>query len=100
MLDAYLVLQDDVHAVEESEVPEVFRVKKGRLGLVDRERVFCARPTVRDIFDDRGIDRDRGCMVLVRPDQFVAAVLALGDVWRLESFCSGVFTRRVLARSG
>jgi hypothetical protein len=28
-----------------------------------------------DIFDMRGIDRDHGCMVVVRPDQYVAHVL-------------------------
>ena len=30
-----------------------------------------------DIFDMRGIDRDRGCMVVVRPDQYVAHILPL-----------------------
>jgi phenol 2-monooxygenase len=30
-----------------------------------------------DIFDIRGIDRARGCMVVVRPDQYVAHVLPL-----------------------
>ncbi|CUH89942.1 phenol 2-monooxygenase [Phaeobacter sp. CECT 5382] len=28
-----------------------------------------------DIFDLRGIDRERGCLVVVRPDQYIANIL-------------------------
>ncbi|MEM9892685.1 MAG: FAD-dependent monooxygenase [Actinomycetota bacterium] len=48
----------------------------GRLRLTDYENIFC--PDVKngaDIFDLRGIDRDRGAVIVVRPDQYVAAVL-------------------------
>ncbi|WP_299727359.1 FAD-dependent monooxygenase [uncultured Tateyamaria sp.] len=48
----------------------------GRLGLRDKEKLFCPDPTT-DIFDLRGIDRDAGALVLVRPDQYVAHVLPL-----------------------
>ena len=51
---------------------------KGRYGLRDYEKMFC--PDLKsgnDIFDMRGIDRERGCMVIVRPDQYVAHVLPL-----------------------
>jgi hypothetical protein len=37
-----------------------------------------------DIFDMRGIDRDQGCVVVVRPDQYVSNVLPLdahADLW-------------------
>jgi phenol 2-monooxygenase len=53
----------------------VFQPRKGRFGLVDYEKVFCADPAV-DIFDSRGIDAD-GAVVVVRPDQYVAHVLPL-----------------------
>ena len=50
----------------------------GRLRLTDYEKVFCAdRRSTPDIFDLRGIDRDRGALVVVRPDQHIAAVLPL-----------------------
>ncbi|MEM9614309.1 MAG: 3-hydroxybenzoate 4-monooxygenase, partial [Actinomycetota bacterium] len=48
----------------------------GRLRLTDYENIFC--PDLKngaDIFDLRGIDRDRGAVIVVRPDQYVAAVL-------------------------
>ena len=52
--------------------------------------MFC--PDLRsgqDIFDLRGIDRARGCLVLVRPDQYVAHVLPLGDHQGLAAFFGG-----------
>jgi phenol 2-monooxygenase len=42
-----------------------------------------------DIFDLRGIDRRRGCAVVVRPDQYVAHVLPLDDYFELASFFNG-----------
>jgi phenol 2-monooxygenase len=51
---------------------------KGRLGLRDYEKMFCAvKARGKDIFDLRGIDRKHGCMLVVRPDQYVAHVLPL-----------------------
>ena len=41
----------------------------------------------------RGIDRDRGCMVIVRPDQYVAHVLPLDGYGQLASFFDGFMTR-------
>ncbi len=52
--------------------------RSGRLQLTDYEKVFC--PDLKhghDIFDHRGIDRDQGALIVVRPDQYVAAVLPL-----------------------
>lgn len=39
-----------------------------------------------DIFDMRSIDRDRGCVVVVRPDQYVAQVLPLDAHGELLAF--------------
>jgi phenol 2-monooxygenase len=64
--------------------------RKGRLGLIDYEKVFCADLTVGpDIFDHRGIDRARGALVVVRPDQYVAQVLPLDGVAELDAFFAG-----------
>jgi phenol 2-monooxygenase len=37
----------------------------------------------------RGIQRDKGCMVVVRPDQYVAHVLPLDGFDELSAFFSG-----------
>jgi len=50
----------------------------GRYGLCDYEKVFCADlKRGEDIFAMRGIDRAAGCMVVVRPDQYVGQILPL-----------------------
>ena len=41
------------------------------------------------IFTLRGIDRERGCMVMVRPDQYVADVLPLDRFEQLAAFFDG-----------
>jgi phenol 2-monooxygenase len=59
-------------------MPDFLLPRKGRLGLVDYEKMFCADLRVdTDVFTHRGIDRDRGALVVVRPDQHVANVLPL-----------------------
>lgn len=68
---------------------------KGRLGLRDYEKMFC--PDLKsgnDIFDMRGIDREQGCVVVVRPDQYVAHVLPLDAHVELAAFFGGFMTRR------
>jgi phenol 2-monooxygenase len=43
-----------------------------------------------DIFDMRGINRDKGCLIVVRPDQYVANVLPLDSYEALSSYFAGV----------
>jgi phenol 2-monooxygenase len=63
---------------------------KGRYGLRDYEKMFCADGRGnQDIFDMRGIDRERGCAVIVRPDQYVADVIPLDAFDRLSAFFDG-----------
>ena len=42
----------------------------------------------------RGIDRDRGCVVVVRPDQYVADVLPLDAYADLSAFFDGFMLPR------
>ena len=59
-------------------MPSLLVPSKGRYGLRDYEKMFCPdRRLGQDIFDLRGIDRDQGCIVIVRPDQYVAHILPL-----------------------
>jgi hypothetical protein len=59
-------------------LPSMLQPRKGRYRLIDYEKVFCPdRKCGSDIFDLRGIDRARGALVVVRPDQYIAAVLPL-----------------------
>ena len=52
--------------------------------------MFCADiKSGNDIFAMRGIDREAGCLVVVRPDQYVAHVLPLDGYKQLASFFDG-----------
>ena len=49
--------------------------------------MFCADiKSGHDIFAMRGIDRETGCMVVVRPDQYVAQVLPIDGFDQLASY--------------
>ncbi|MDM7831060.1 FAD-binding monooxygenase [Cellulomonas edaphi] len=87
VLDVKVVYQQRHTDVELSAVPSLFLPRTGPLRLVDYEKVFAVDPTA-DIFALRGIDRG-GCVVLVRPDQYVAAVLPLAATEELAAFFRG-----------
>lgn len=71
-------------------MPALLLPRKGRLGLVDYEKVFAADPRDgQDIFALRGIDRAQGALVVVRPDQYVAQVLPLDAHEALAGFFAG-----------
>ncbi len=72
-------------------MPALLWPAKGRLGLRDYEKMFCADPKA-DIFDLRGIDRERGALVVVRPDQHVAEVLPLDAYAALTAYFAGFLT--------
>lgn len=71
-------------------MPALLLPQKGRHGLRDYEKVFC--PDLKDgpdIFDLRGINREQGCLVVVRPDQYIAHVLPLDAHQALAAFFDG-----------
>ena len=78
MIDVRAVFQQGHRELALESMPSFLLPRKGRYGLRDYEKMFC--PDLKggnDIFDMRGIDRERGCMVVVRPDQYIAHVLPL-----------------------
>jgi len=78
VIDLRAVFQQVHSALDTGDLPTLLRPAKGTYGLIDYEKVFCADlRSGSDIFDLRGVDRERGCLVIVRPDQFVAHVLPL-----------------------
>jgi phenol 2-monooxygenase len=81
------ILQQSHRDVALELIPPLLLPQKGRYGLRDYEKVFC--PDLKsgeDVFDLRGIDRANGCLVVVRPDQFVANVLPLDGFAELSAF--------------
>ncbi|WP_158871427.1 FAD-binding monooxygenase [Antarcticirhabdus aurantiaca] len=89
VLDIRAVFQTDHRELELEKMPALLLPRKGRYGLVDYEKMFS--PDLEggnDVFEMRRIDR-RGCIVVVRPDQYVATVLPLDAFVELERFFGG-----------
>jgi len=87
VIDVRAVFQQDHRQLALEAMPALLLPRKGRFGLRDYEKLFCADlKSGNDIFDMRGIDRDRGCLVIVRPDQYIAHVLPLDAVAELSAF--------------
>jgi len=94
VLDVKVVYQQRHADVDISAVPEVFLPRTGPFELIDYEKVFAADP-VADVFELRGVDRG-GCVVVVRPDQYVAGVFPLDATDELAAF----FRQHLLVRAG
>ena len=90
VIDVRAVFQQGHRDLAVDEMPPVLLPRKGRFGLIDYEKMFCPDPKAGDIFDLRGIDRETGCMVVVRPDQYVAHVLPLHAHEALADFFAGI----------
>ncbi|OKO69225.1 FAD-binding monooxygenase [Bradyrhizobium sp. AS23.2] len=87
VIDLRAVFQQDHRELAIEAMPSLLLPGKGRYGLIDYEKMFC--PDLKsghDVFAMRGIDRRAGCMVVVRPDQYVANVLPLDDFAALAAY--------------
>ncbi|MEP3946194.1 FAD-dependent monooxygenase [Ascidiaceihabitans sp.] len=83
VIDTYAIFQQSdlsMHDLHDQLWPA-----KGKYGLRDYEKVFHAQDG-NDVYDLRGIDRDHGCVVIVRPDQHVASILPVAAHADLAQF--------------
>ncbi len=90
VFDVRAVFQQSHRDLALGSMPALLLPRKGRYGLNDYEKVFC--PDLKngqDIFDLRSINREQGCLVVVRPDQYVAEVLPLDAHAELAEFFAG-----------
>ena len=87
VFDLRAIFQQSHRELAFETLPALLRPHKGRYGLIDYEKVFCPDPKRgADIFDQRGIDRAQGALVVVRPDQYIAHVLPLDAHPALAAF--------------
>jgi phenol 2-monooxygenase len=88
--DVKVIYQQPHSEVELSRVADVFLPRTGPFSLIDYEKVYAADPA-RDIFEARGVSR-AGAIVVVRPDQYVADVLALTARSALAAFFAPILS--------
>nr|QDP25859.1 3-hydroxybenzoate 4-monooxygenase [Bradyrhizobium cosmicum] len=91
VIDLRAVFQQEHRELAVEAMPALLLPRKGRYGLLDYEKMFC--PDLKsghDVFAMRGIDRKAGCMIVVRPDQYVGHVLPLDDFAGLAAYFDGI----------
>ena len=95
IFDVRAVFQQSHHQLPITAMPKMLFPHKGRYGLRDYEKAFCAlaetgQKTSQNIFSLRGIDRAQGCLVVVRPDQYIAHILPLDATDMLAEFFDNI----------
>lgn len=90
LFDAKIIFRESYEELDAFSAPEVFRPTIGKLQLPDLQNSY-ATGRGHDIFAERGI-ADEGCVVVVRPDQYVAHVLPLEATDELGEFFAGCMT--------
>ncbi len=94
VIDVRAIFQQPHASLTLATMPSLLLPPKGRYGLRDYEKIFCPDFKAGDIFGLRGIDRAQGCMVIVRPDQYVAHILPLDEYAGVAAFFDGFLRRQ------
>lgn len=90
VIDVRGIVQRPHREVDLGDLPDILQPRTGRYGLVDHEKAFSGVSRDGDIFAGRGIDRESGAVVIVRPDQYVAEVLPLDDRESISAYFAGI----------
>jgi phenol 2-monooxygenase (NADPH) len=86
VIDLRAIFQQGHRDLDVDKMPSVLLPRKGKFGLIDYDKMFCPDPNADDIFELRGVNRETGCMVVVRPDQYISHVLPLHEHEALAGF--------------
>ena len=94
VFDVRAVFQQSHHTLAVTDLPALLFPQKGRYGLHDYEKAFCNidEPS-QDIYALRNINRELGCLVVVRPDQYIAHILPLDATDALATFFDGFMSK-------
>ncbi|MGO2112533.1 MAG: FAD-binding monooxygenase [Pseudoclavibacter sp.] len=93
LFDVKLVFKDDYASVELSDAPDAFKPVGGPYQLRNLNNVFATGFGTGDFYTERGI-ADSGCVIVVRPDQYVANILPLDARDDLAAFFRGFLLAR------
>ncbi len=87
VIDVRVIFQQPHREVQGQPIPELLRPPKGIHGLRDYEKIFCPDfEGGENIFSMRGVNRTTGCIIIVRPDQYIANLLPLDGYAELAQF--------------
>jgi 2-polyprenyl-6-methoxyphenol hydroxylase-like FAD-dependent oxidoreductase len=89
VFDVRGVFQQSHHSLAVTNLPSLLFPPKRRYGLRDYEKAFSSLDDVKqNIYSMRSVNKESGCLVVVRPDQYIAQVLPLNGTEELTKFFS------------
>ena len=81
VIDVRAVIPYFFRDLEISDMPEFLLPRKGQFQLRDYEKLFCfGADDDSNFYSNRGIDENEGCLIVVRPDQYVSKILPFNAV--------------------
>ncbi|KAL2155698.1 hypothetical protein VTH82DRAFT_440 [Thermothelomyces myriococcoides] len=90
VIDRILVLASDRKTVEQDEIPVFFTPVKGKRAMKCLTKVFSDEESYNSghghAYELYGVDPERGALVVVRPDHYVAKITTLDKANTLEQF--------------
>lgn len=93
VIEPILVLSTRFAETEQTMVPEVFSPVTGKWGIKDLHKTYIDDEHYNaghgHAYEQYGIDREQGAVVVVRPDQYVAKILSLENAAGVERFFEG-----------
>ena len=96
LIDVRAVFQEMHREFDISTVPSLLRPRKGNYNLIDYEKVYCSNINEKNnIFDLRGIDRFKGCIVIIRPDQYISHILPINAYEDISNFFNRFMLKKV-----
>ena len=95
IFDVRVIFQQPYRKINLEKINPFLLPQKGKLGLRDYEKVFCIdSKNGEDIYKMRKINTEKGCLVVVRPDQHIANILPLGAFKEISQFFDKFMTKR------
>ncbi len=88
VFDVKVVYQQDYTDVNVYDAPAIFRPAVGPFDVEDTNKIY-AGGLGTDIFEARGINKEDGVVVVVRPDMYVSAVLPMSATDQLAALFDG-----------
>ena len=96
VIDVRCIFQEMHSSYDFFNLPSLLRPTKGCYNLIDYEKAYCPEADGKNnIFDLRGVDRRKGCVIIIRPDQYVSHIVPIDGHHIITSF----FDRFMLERS-
>lgn len=95
LISLYGIFQQKHYDLRFEDMHPLLKPNVGKYGLIDYEKIYSIdSKNQEDIFDLRGISKEKGCILIIRPDQYVAHILPLDAYEELEKFFDGFLLRK------